>query len=174
MNYEGNIKYTWEQFDQNIEALARQIERSGKQYDLILGFVRGGLVPAVALSHRLGIPMATIHWSVRDHQRKELSYEWISTVFDGEGRCLFVEDIVDGGSTIREVFLEHEQAIRDEVFDVPPEYLSEYISAVYDQTDIATIFYNPSADTNGTLVDYFAVSLDRNKDKRFVDFPWEK
>lgn len=51
------FEYTWEQFDADVERIARAVESSGRKFSHIYGLPRGGLTLAVALSHRLGIPL---------------------------------------------------------------------------------------------------------------------
>jgi hypoxanthine phosphoribosyltransferase len=47
---------SWEEIDRNVEILCQQIVKSGKQIKSITGVQRGGLIPAVMISHKLGIP----------------------------------------------------------------------------------------------------------------------
>lgn len=70
---------TWEQIDEAIDNLANQIKESKIFIAGICGIPRGGLIPAVMLSHRLGIPLT---------QRLD-KY------------VLIVDDICDSGETIR-------------------------------------------------------------------------
>ena len=70
--------YTWAEFDQDIKEIARKIQESGKKFDGIWGPPRGGLVPAVVLSHALNLPI--LLWPTAD--------------------TLVVDDIVDTGATL--------------------------------------------------------------------------
>ena len=47
----------WRDVDDAIERLAINIKKSGIEISAIKGLQRGGLIPAVMLSHSLGIPM---------------------------------------------------------------------------------------------------------------------
>lgn len=69
---------TWQEFDQAVEALAKKLEpiANGRT---IYGQPRGGLCLAVALSHRLGIPLA-----MYGKNRTDL---------------IWVDDIIDSGDT---------------------------------------------------------------------------
>lgn len=49
--------YTWEMFDADVLTLARAIKASGRRHDGLYPIPRGGLVPAVALSHILDLPV---------------------------------------------------------------------------------------------------------------------
>lgn len=77
---------TWDEFDILINYLVAQIEVSGKKYNRILTFKRGGLIPAVVLSHRLGITNLTI-----ERQR-------VFIIVDD--KLLVVDDITDSGETL--------------------------------------------------------------------------
>ena len=47
----------WEEINLLVENLAQKIEISNTLIKDLFGLQRGGLIPAVMLSHRLGIPM---------------------------------------------------------------------------------------------------------------------
>ena len=51
------FKYTWEQFDADVEKIANTVKASGRDFKYVYGIPRGGWPLAVCLSHRLGIPM---------------------------------------------------------------------------------------------------------------------
>lgn len=54
-----NKHYTqWEEIEALVNNLSLKISNSKTKYKNIFGLQRGGLIPAVMLSHQLGIPMA--------------------------------------------------------------------------------------------------------------------
>lgn len=57
---------TNEQFKFYVNDICRQIANSGWRPDYIVGISRGGLVPAVMISHYLNIPMKPLQVSLRD------------------------------------------------------------------------------------------------------------
>ena len=67
----------WNEFEFIIQILANKIIKSGLEFDSVYGLPRGGLIPAVILSHKLGIP------------------------YDNFGEVLVVDDICDSGETLR-------------------------------------------------------------------------
>ena len=81
---------TWEEIEELVDILAKQITKSGYQIEYIFGLQRGGLIPAVLLSHKLNIPMT-----------QELTRQNI----------LVVDDICDSGETFKEFFLEYPNSI---------------------------------------------------------------
>jgi hypoxanthine phosphoribosyltransferase len=52
-----NHHYSWRQFDGDMKKIISLVKKSGKKFDGVWGPSRGGLVPAVMLSHGLGLPL---------------------------------------------------------------------------------------------------------------------
>jgi hypoxanthine phosphoribosyltransferase len=77
------VYLTWDDITNAIEDLAHQIKKSKKIIGSINGLARGGLIPAVLLSHKLGVPFVT-----EDDDK-------------GEGYLLIVDDICDTGETLK-------------------------------------------------------------------------
>jgi hypoxanthine phosphoribosyltransferase len=84
------LYYNWEEVEELVDLLAQQIIKSGRQIKYIFGLQRGGLIPAVLLSHKLGIPM---------------------TQNPNSPNILIVDDICDSGETFKEFFLEYPHSI---------------------------------------------------------------
>jgi hypoxanthine phosphoribosyltransferase len=70
---------TWEDFDEAIDYLSRKIKSCHLKFKAIYGVPRGGWVVAVAMSHRLNIPVTTNPLS---------------------DNLLVVDDISDSGATL--------------------------------------------------------------------------
>jgi hypoxanthine phosphoribosyltransferase len=86
-------------YDQVIEQckiLATQLKE--QKPDLIVGIARGGLVPAVHLSHMLDLPMDTVLWQTRDGGFKEYNKR-ISEQIRLRKTVVFIDDINDTGTT---------------------------------------------------------------------------
>lgn len=151
------IDYDQITFLEAIDDLVKQIKSVNWKPDYIVGIVRGGAVPAVYLSHKLKIPVQMIHWSSRD----DLNCGNESNCFIPEDincgkRILLVDDIVDGGDTIREILADWDSSIRQ--------------ALVVENIRIAALVYNTAQDTK---VDFFHTKVDRNEDNRWFVFPWE-
>ena len=54
------IKYEWQDVDKAIQTIAMDMYKDTWRPDYIVGITRGGLVPAVMLSHMTGLPMHTL------------------------------------------------------------------------------------------------------------------
>ena len=143
------IDYTFPEFRDGIQTIAKQIQDSGFAPDYLVGIVRGGSVPAVYLSHKLKIPVVMVAWNTRDSTEfgKE-SITWIPEDLLKGKRVVIVDDIVDGGHTIKEV-----------VEPVPQENIR-----------VAAMWYNTAQDV---AVDFYHKTIDRNEDPRWIIFDWE-
>lgn len=153
------IDYTYEEFKEGIEHIAKQIEQSGYEPDLIVGIVRGGSVPAVYLSHRLKIPVQMVHWNTRDSSKwGNESNCWIPEEMFGGLKVLLIDDIVDGGDTIRELLADWQTSVAG-LGNLP-----------VDNIRICSMIYNTA---QSVRPHFYHQTIDRNEDQRWVIFPWE-
>jgi hypoxanthine phosphoribosyltransferase len=154
------IIYSYNDFQEGIEDIAKQIEQSEFKPDLIVGIVRGGSVPAVYLSHRLKIPVQMVHWNTRDSSKwGNESNCWIpEAIFDDGLKVLLVDDIVDGGDTIRELLADWQTSI------------AGWGQLPVDNIRISSMIYNTAQDVTPH---FYHQTIDRTEDQRWVIFPWE-
>lgn len=116
--------------------------------DIIVGIQRGGLVPALHLSHELEKPLETILWQTRDNNKQEHNNALIEEIVNGS-RVLFVDDINDSGRTIRE--LKEAYCIGDDP-----------------QVKFATLVQKT---TTGLTSDFSSLIIGNEK---WIVYPWEK
>jgi len=85
--YSKRILYSWQNFNDAMEVIVNRIraERYLLHLERIYGLPRGGLVLAVKLSYRLGLPLATLEDVV------------------AYGQTLVVNDISDSGESMRRI-----------------------------------------------------------------------
>jgi uncharacterized protein len=141
------------QFIDDVRALTRLLRSGDWQPDFIVGIGRGGLVPAVFLSHATGIALLSV-----DHSSKvptfgdDLLGKLAEKTRIGE-RLLIVDDINDSGNTLkylRKKFVEK--------------------GGVAAHLRVAVLIDNiRSIET----VDYRARTIDREQEPRWFVFPWE-
>lgn len=142
--------YSFEDYSYDINSLVHQITGSGKFYDYVVGVVRGGAIPAVCLSHRLGIPMRTVSWSTfHNDQMREYAMDIAEDVANGKS-ILIVDDILDSGRTIKELMKDWE-CDRNKV-------------------GIAVLLYNIEQELRP---DFYGRTIDRRTDKDWINFWWE-
>jgi xanthine phosphoribosyltransferase len=143
----------YEGFLADVRTMAQTLATSAWKPDFIIGIGRGGLVPAVYISHELNLPMLSI-----DHSSKVPGFadELLGKVAAKSAagtKLLFVDDINDSGSTI--------------------DYIRRLVAENgCDQGNLrfAVVLNNVRSKV---AVDYWAQMIDRNDDKRWFVFPWE-
>lgn len=154
-NAEPQLHYLeyYEEFLAKVRVLSRKVVQSGWTPEFVIGVGRGGLVPAVYISHQLELPMLSI-----DHSSKvpgfadELLAKVAGMSLAGK-RVLFVDDINDSGGTI--------------------EYIRELLgSNGCDHANLrfAVLINNTRSKS---AVDLWVDEIDRDEDKRWFVFPWE-
>jgi hypoxanthine phosphoribosyltransferase len=141
-------------FFKAMACLHQQIRNNENTFDYIVGINRGGLIAGVVLSHRLQVPFRTVDWSLRDSKRKYIPSDLKNDVIHGK-HILIVDDIVDGGETILTL-------------------KNHLISGTDIETNIkiACIVYNTAQ--KFVTPDYWFRQIDRNENKDWVNFWWEK
>jgi len=139
----------WHDIEKSVEALSIKI-REEYDPDTIIGIARGGLIPAVRISHLLNdLLMRVIHvkyYEDVNETREEPEIFW-SDVQEFEGKVLVVDDIADTGTTL-EVVLDH---LKDKVEG---------------ELKVATLAYKPSSKIEP---DYYIYETEK-----WVVFPWEE
>ena len=70
--------------------------------DSIVGITRGGLMPAVELSHLMNIPMETVNYSSKDGNGDDKNHANLLPDLKGDS-ILLVDDICDSGNTLQEL-----------------------------------------------------------------------
>lgn len=136
-----------------IHYLAARIRESGWLPNFMIGVGRGGLTPAVYLSHASGIPMLSIDHSshLPDFSAELLGKLAIRSLTE---RLLFVDDINDSGSTIT--------------------HLKSALAAA--GADLGNVRFATLIDNVGSQeqVDYRFRTIDRAVNKDWFVFPWEQ
>jgi hypoxanthine phosphoribosyltransferase len=143
----------YERFLTDVKALAQQVRQGDWQPDFIIGIGRGGLVPAVYISHQLDLPMLSIDHSSKvpgfaDELLGKVAEKSVSGV-----KLLFVDDINDSGGTIAYI-----------------RRLLEESGCQGDNLRFAVVMSNRRSRVE---VDYSAQLIDRDEDKSWYVFPWE-
>jgi hypoxanthine phosphoribosyltransferase len=142
------MDYTYNNLVTDCDTIVEKIKLSGWFPDYIVGVTRGGLIPAVCLSHKLGLPLETVQWSTRDFGAREIAFGLQLKHDYTHKKLLIVDDIIDNGLTMSQIKIRLPQA------------------------KTAALIYN----NNQTLVeaDYFGSVIDRSVETEWINFWWEK
>ncbi len=150
------------EFSDTLNELYDQLQEF--QYDLVIGLSRGGLVPAVFISHKLGVPMVVADITHEQSRGDNIdSHSNIIPDIDTNVKSiLVVDDIVDSGNTILALVTNLKTSAEVTVCSL---FLKDG-AADY-------LYHNLVIDRQYTnfLGCYAPIIL--NKDAPFVYFPWE-
>lgn len=136
-----------------VHYVAARIRESGWAPHFIIGVGRGGLTPAVYLSHATSIPMLSIdHSSHLPGFSAELLVKLAGKSLTE--RLLFVDDINDSGSTIAHL----KKSLGEAGGDLA-------------NVRFATLIENV---VSAQQVDYCFRKIDRSRNKDWFVFPWEQ
>ena len=80
-NLDGKLYLSWEHIQHSVDVLCELISNSNVEITSVTGLKRGGLIPAVMISHKLNIPYTDTATST----------------------TLIVDDICDSGETLKNV-----------------------------------------------------------------------
>lgn len=144
------IDYNQNLYNADMQVLATQIKASGSEYAYVVGLARGGLIPAVQLSHMLDVPFDSLLWQTRDGGIQERKRELLVALHEGK-KILIVDDLIDSGHAMSS--------------------LIEDLGFSRAQLDIAVLYYNTA---QSIKPDYYARTIDRSVDERWIVFWWEQ
>lgn len=99
---EDRLYYTYDYIHHHTLKLINAISEKHSSIDYIVGISRGGLVPAVTMSHHMGLPLIPVQWSTRDHSQRVHNLA-IAEDLQGGATILLVDDINDSGKTFVEL-----------------------------------------------------------------------
>jgi hypoxanthine phosphoribosyltransferase len=119
---------SWQDVEEAVERLATNIIASKKEIVNVVGLPRGGLIPAVMLSHKLNVPFIS-----EDDEADT-----------GEGYTLVVDDICDSGLTLHKYNLPTATIHTKETASVQPTFHYEvvdkdWINYPWERVDSKTI-----------------------------------
>ena len=86
---------SWSDYDELVSSIASQL--GDWEPDAIVGLTRGGLVPAVSLSHRYNAKLYCLNISLRDGKASSAGFDWRR--LEKYENILIVDDINDSGAT---------------------------------------------------------------------------
>jgi len=136
-----------------IHYIATRIRESRWGPDFIIGVGRGGLTPAVYLSHATGIPMLSVDYS---SHLPDFAAELIVKLAGRSltDRLLFIDDINDNGTTITH--------LRSALAEAGANIANVRFATLIDNV------------VSAERVDYRFRTIDRSSNKDWFVFPWEQ
>lgn len=164
-----------------VHDILRQIALDGFKPDYVVGITRGGLSPALMISHYLDIPCQTLKVSLSESKDCETNCWMAEDAFgylseteqetfksrwdiDARKKILIVDDINDTGATINWIKQDWQRSC------FPKE---EYVwDSVWENTvKFATLVNNEASDYK--KVSYTGLTINKLEDPSWIVFPWE-
>jgi hypoxanthine phosphoribosyltransferase len=156
--------YDWNDVERMVTQIITEMYNDNYRPDYIVGLTRGGLVPAIMMSNRTGIPMYTLDVRLRDRdglQIKTESNEWMPTdAFNGKN-ILILDDINDSGATFNWI-----------TNDWASKYPDADIQKIWDNNVRFAVLTENMASEFGN-VRYQAHEVNKAEEDVWLVYPWE-
>jgi xanthine phosphoribosyltransferase len=146
-----------------VHNIIRQMAKDEFRPDYIVGLTRGGLVPAVMISHYLEVPMETLKVSLRDGEGVQESNLWMAEDALLRKNILIVDDINDTGATINHILT-----------DWPSGCLPDSPDWNYVWNNNVKFAVLVNNITSLSTVNYFGTEINKTEKDIWVTFPWEE
>ena len=161
-----NIReYTWAGVEEAVNSIAMQMFKDEWRPDYIVGITRGGLVPAVLLSHATDIPMKTLCVQLESkglEENTERNAEIARDALKNNKKILILDDINRGGDAMLWIQNDWQDAI-----GMVGDYKSE---SWHSNVRFASLIDNPNSKVP---MDYCNEEVDLDEESIWVEFPWE-
>lgn len=155
----NKLHYDWQQIERWCNRIALDILKTDWRPDYVVGLTRGGLVPAVLLSHLLDVPMHTLRVHPGDGDT-EMNCWMPEDAVEGK-RILIVDDINDTGETLAWIRSDWESSV----------YQGDIGGRWHQQIRVAVVINNLAS---SETVDWCAMDINKAEDPSWIVFPWEK
>ena len=170
---DGKAFLSWGDIEEQVDRLAEQINRMDKKPFYLYGVPRGGLIPAVMMSHLTGIKMHTLDVRLRDGQSDGCESNcWMAEdafgIFQMGGtyedkKILILDDINDSGATFQWIKEDWQSGCLPD----DPRWDKVWGNNVR----FATIVNNLASPFN---IDYTSIEINKAEEDTWVVFPYEE
>jgi len=160
------VKYTTKQVDQFLHNIIRELYTDEFKPDYIVGLTRGGLVPAVQLSHYLKVPMNALKVALDENNESESNCWMAEDAFGYDAdpkNILIVDDICDTGLTFNWIIRDWQSnCMRDN---------EKWNNIWHNNVRFASVIYNEESKFD---IDYAGYTINKLEKPEWCIFPWEE
>ena len=177
-----------------VSKIAREINVGSWRPDYIVGLTRGGLIPAVMLSHYLNVPIYALSVSLRDNNLGPESNLWMAEDALGpNSRERFVEDendvagVLAAASDLLESGTYKNILIVDDINDTGATFnwiMKDWQSScfpndpswdeVWNNNVKFAVLVDNLASKCDVKMDYAGMEINKAENDVWIDFPWEE
>lgn len=152
--------------------LIKQISNDNWKPDYVVGINRGGLTPAVMISHFMNLQMYTLDVRLREGTGPESNLWMPLDALEGK-QILIVDDINDSGATFDWIVKDWVSALSPEaMFNAMP-YLPDEQKVLWRRNvKFAVLTENLASEFHG--VNYWVEEVNKAEDDVWIVFPWEQ
>lgn len=161
------ITYNWEKVERAVRDIAMEMYKDNWRPDYIVGITRGGLVPAVMLSHMTGIPMHTLCVQLATDGLEENTESncWMSEDAFGHNKTpnniLIIDDINRGGDAMEWIMKDWQSSC------LPSS--ERWDEVWHNNVRFAALLSNPNSIVD---TDYYSAEF-TDEEENWIEFPWE-
>lgn len=158
------ISYDWTQINNAIQDIAMAMYKDTWRPDYIVGITRGGLIPAVLISHMTDIPMHTLCVQLGTDGLEENTESncWMSEDAFAGKNILIIDDINRGGDAM-------DWIMKDWQASCLPSAVDQWDKTWHHNVRFASLLSSPNSIVD---TDYFSVEFD-DELEHWIQFPWE-
>jgi len=147
-----------QQIKSGVLDIIRQMLQDDWRPDYIVGITRGGLIPAVLMSHYTGIKMHTLDVRLRDGDGECETNCWMAEDASNGKKILVLDDINDTGETFKWIKQDWEGSVVDDI---------DWGNNVR----FAAIIDNIPSEMD---VEYSSMEINKLEDPSWIVFPFEE
>ena len=157
---------SWMELQGLVSKICRTISTNPWKPDYVVGITRGGLLPALMISHYFDIPCETLKVSLRDHgeDNPTESNLWMAEDAYNGKNILIVDDINDTGATINWIIKDWPQGC------FPDD--AKWNTMWNNNVKFAAIFDNLASKAD-VKMDFVGQEINKAEDNVWIDFPFE-
>lgn len=155
---------TYSQYENLISNICREVHHSGWTPDYVVGITRGGLIPAVFLSHWLDVKMNSLDISLRDGGDCVSNVGMAEDAYDGKN-ILVVDDINDTGATFNWLMNDWRNSALPSAI--------RWDNDIWNKTVKFAVVVDNLSSQSKVSMDFVGMEINKAENDVWIEFPYE-